>query len=318
MNQPILVPLDGSALAEQALPFAEALADVSESPLLLLCTSYVANMPGLDAAEEQVRLVTEAELYLRRVASRLKKRGIAVETSAPYGPAGQVIVREARVRRAWLIAMATHGRGGLGRALYGSVADRVIRQAPVPVLLVRAWHAGDSRARLIGTGPILVSLDGSAYAEESLPFARMLASLLRARVLLVQAIPPLDTALTPDGMAVALFTEDRTDAEQAARKRLARLATGLMAQGIAAEVIVRHGDPAATIAAVAEEQGAALTVLATHGRTGLDRLLLGSVAERVVRHGATPSVLVRSGQGEGLIASASHLPTTTTDEEREG
>jgi nucleotide-binding universal stress UspA family protein len=297
MKQPILVPLDASALAEQALPFAEALAEASGSPLLLLCASYVASVPGLDVAEEQARVVTDAELYLRRVATRLKRSGIAVETCAPYGVAGQAIAREARVRRAWLIVMATHGRGGLERALLGSVADGVVRQSPVPVLLLRAWHSGDSRARLLGSGPILVPLDGSAHAEEVLPIARALASMLGTRMIVARAIPPPDTALTPDGMAVALFTEDRAVAEREARAYLARVAATFAEQDTAVETLVRHGEPAATIAAIAEEQGAALTVLATHGRSGLDRLLMGSVAERIVQHGATPVVLVRSGQG---------------------
>ncbi|MFN8511153.1 MAG: universal stress protein [Chloroflexia bacterium] len=154
-----MVPLDGSPLAEQALPFAEALAELSGSPLLLLCASYVPSLPGLDVADEQVKAVTDAEIYLHRIASRLKKRGIAVETCAPYGPPKKVIAREAAARKAWLIAMATHGRGGLDRVLYGSVTEGVVRQSPVPVLLVRAWHAGDSTDRLL-TSPILVPLDG--------------------------------------------------------------------------------------------------------------------------------------------------------------
>jgi nucleotide-binding universal stress UspA family protein len=262
MTRPILVPLDGSALAEQALPFAEALAEASGSPLLLLCASYVASVPGLDVADEQVRLVTDAELYLSRVATRLKRRGFAVETCAPYGLPRQVIAREARVRRAWLIAMATHGRGGLGRALYGSVADGVVRQTPVPVLLVRAWHAGDSKARLLGAGPLLVPLDGSAYADEALPTARSLATMLRTSVILARAIPPPDTALTPDGMAVALFGEDGAVAEREAREHLEQAAATFVERGIAVETIVRHGEPTAIIAAVAEERGAALTVLA--------------------------------------------------------
>src|SRR5690349_643343 len=103
MNAPILVPLDGSALAEQALAFAEALATASGSPLVLLFASYVADGFGVDAAESQVQELASAETYLRRIATRLKRRGLTVETCAPYGLAGQVIAREANTRRAWLI-----------------------------------------------------------------------------------------------------------------------------------------------------------------------------------------------------------------------
>lgn len=304
MNRPILVPLDGSALAEQALPLAEALAEASDSPILILSASYVASVPGLDVSDEQVRMIADAESYLDRVASRLKKRGIAVETCAPYGAARQVIVREARAHRAWLIVMATHGRGGLGRALYGSVADGVVRRAPAPILLVRAWHAGDSKARLLGSAPIIAPLDGSIHAEAALPLARSLAVALRARVLLVRAIPPLDAARTPDGVAVSHPTEERTEAGQLARAYLERIAALFAGAGIGVESIVRFGEPSDVVVAVAEESGAGLTVLTTHGRTGLDRLLLGSVAERIVRRGATPILLVRPGQGGQMLESA--------------
>jgi nucleotide-binding universal stress UspA family protein len=304
MNPPILVPLDGSALAEQALGFAEVLAEASGSPLLLLCASHVADLPGLDVAEEQVEAVVDAELYLRKVASRLKKRGVAVETCAPYGKAGQAILREAGARGAWLIDMATHGRGGVDRVLYGSVTEGVVRQSPVPVLLVRAWHSGDSLARLRGSGQILVPLDGSIHAEGALPVATFLAAALRARVILAQAIPPRDVALTPDGMAVSLFAKEGPAEELGVEHYLQRFANALVEAGIHTETIVRCGEPSRVVSAIAEERGAALTVLATHGRTGLDRLLIGSVAERIVRHGASPVLLVRPGHG----GDTPHLP----------
>ena len=292
MKEPILVPLDGSALAEQALPFAEALAATSGSPLVLLYASYVPMVFGIDSSEAQVQELAVAEAYLRKIVPRLRRRGLVVETCAPYGLAGQAIAREASTRRAWLIAMSTHGRGMLGRLLSGGVAAEVVRRATVPVLLVRAWHAGDARSRLIIGKTIVVPLDGSALAETALPVAQALAASLGGPLLLVRAVPPADPVLTPDGMAVALFTEDRTVAEREANEYLAPLAARLADAGNAVQALVRFGKPAEVIRAVAEEHGAALTVLATHGRTGLDRLLLGSVAEAVVRHGATPVLLV--------------------------
>ena len=292
MNEPILVPLDGSALAEQALPFAEALATASGSPLVLLYASYVAPVLGIDSSEEQVQELAAAEAYLRKIAARFRRRGLPVETCAPYGPVGQAIAREASTRRAWLIAMATHGRGTLGRFFSGGVAADVVRRTVVPVLLVRAWHAGDAKSRLVVGETIVVPLDGSVLAETALPVAQALAASLGSPLLLVRAVPPPDPVLTPDGMAVALFAEDRAAAEREADGYLAALAARLAADGIAAQCLVCFGKPADVIRAVAEEHGVALTVLATHGRTGVDRLLLGSVAEAVVRHGATPVLLV--------------------------
>ncbi|MFN8539601.1 MAG: universal stress protein [Thermomicrobiales bacterium] len=129
-----------------------------------------------------------------------------------------MIAREAAARKAWLIAMATHGRGGLDRVLYGSVTEGVVRQSPVPVLLVRAWHAGNSQDRLLASSPILVPLDGSLHAEAALPVAalrRLRAAAADPRA--GQSGWPLDPALTPDGMAASLFTEDRPTAEREAR-----------------------------------------------------------------------------------------------------
>ena len=311
MNAPILVPLDGSLLAEQAIPFAEAFAVASRSPLLLLCASYVAGLPGMDIAEEQVRELADAERYLRGVAARLSKRGLIVGTCVPYGLAGASIVQEATIRGARMIVMATHARGGLGRLLHGSVAEEVVRDSSVPVLLLRAWHASDLYARLARPGALIVPLDGSAIAEAALPTAESLAATLRAEVVLVRAVPPPDIALSPGGMSAALFPTDWAMAEREASAYLERVAARLRAAGIVTTAIVRTGAPANVVAAVAEERGAALTILTTHGRTGLDRLMLGSVAEAIVRHGATPVLLVKPETADLAAAEVTgdRLPT---------
>lgn len=293
MNAPILVPLDGSLLAEQAIPFAEAFAAASQSPLLLLCASYVSGLPGMDIAEEQVRELADAERYLRGVAARLAGHNLTIETCVPYGLAGPSIVQEANIRGAQMIAMATHARGSLGRFVYGSVAEEVVRDSSVPVLLLRAWHAGDFYTRLARPGALVVPLDGSALAEAALPMAESLAAMLHAEVVLISAVPSPDIALTPGGMSAALFPTDRATAEREANAYLERVAVRLRAAGIVATTVVRTGAPANVVAAVAEERGAALTILTTHGRTGLDRLMLGSVAEAIVRHGATPVLLMK-------------------------
>lgn len=318
MKAPILVPLDGSLLAEQALAFAEMFALAGEQPLLLVCASYVAGLPGMDVSEEQVRQIAEAEAYLHKVARGAKKRGLTVETAAPYGLAGPAIIDEARVRGANLIVMATHGRGGLGRLIYGSVAEAVVRDAPVPVLLVRAWHGGDVRARIAAPGAIVAPLDGSALAETALPVARSLASALEAELALVRAVPPPDAALTPDGMAVALFTEDREAVTREANEYLARVAASLADSGIKVTTSVRVGVPASVITAVADERGAALTVLATHARTGLNRFFLGSVAEAIVRQGATPVLLVNPEYAQETALPLASARPAATDGATEG
>ena len=138
----ILVPLDGSPLAEAALPRAVELAEGSGARLLLLRAAHAAALPGVDATEAQVRAVEEAEAYLAEVAKRLTGTRVAnLETSVWYGPAAYAIVEGARLHKADLIVMTTHGRSGLRRLILGSVAESVLRGTTTPILLVRAVEA---------------------------------------------------------------------------------------------------------------------------------------------------------------------------------
>lgn len=133
----ILIPLDGSALAESALAKATEVAG-NESTLMLLRAAEAHTLPGVDPTEAQVEVVREAEEYLAAVAARLKEQGVErVETSVWYGPAASAIVEAARLRKADLIVMSTHGRSGLGRLILGSVAESVLRGTTTPILLLR-------------------------------------------------------------------------------------------------------------------------------------------------------------------------------------
>ena len=135
----ILVPLDGSALAEQALTKALDLAEGREPVCLLLRAAEASTWPGVDPTDAQIRVVHEAEQYLDAVQARLAAKGLRkVETSVWYGPPASAIVEAARVANADLIVMTTHGRSGLGRLILGSVAEAVLRGTSVPILLLRA------------------------------------------------------------------------------------------------------------------------------------------------------------------------------------
>jgi nucleotide-binding universal stress UspA family protein len=136
MLSTILVPLDGSALAERALPFAERLAGRSSAKVVLLRAAQAWTIPGSDPAEHQLKALHESEAYLERLADGLSERGISVEVASLYGNPARAILDAAHTRQADLIVMATHGRGGLRRWAYGSIADQVLRQAEKPVLLV--------------------------------------------------------------------------------------------------------------------------------------------------------------------------------------
>jgi nucleotide-binding universal stress UspA family protein len=153
MFQHIVVALDGSQLAERVLPYVEELAAKFGSKLVLVRSTPPVERSGaaLAAAEGALTIDptawvdqerAEAESYLTDISNRLRERRIAVETAQPEGVAAQVIAQEARRSGADLIAMTTHGAGGLGRLLFGSVADEVLRTAPCPVLLVRVHEQG--------------------------------------------------------------------------------------------------------------------------------------------------------------------------------
>jgi len=140
--QKVLVPLDGSALAEAALPKAVEMAESSGAKLLLIRAAEAHTLPGVDPTEAQIKVVQEAEGYLAQVRDRLAAQGRKeVETSVWYGPAAYAIVEAARLGKADLIAMTTHGRSGLGRLILGSVAESVLRGTTTPILLIRVAEA---------------------------------------------------------------------------------------------------------------------------------------------------------------------------------
>ena len=310
MATPILVPLDGSELAELALPHAEALGRHIGASLVLVRAVEVSGLPGTDATDAQVRAVDEAESYLARIARLLAQRGVPAETATPYGEAAGRIVEESRLREAGLIVMSTHGRSGLSRWVQGSVAEQVLSKASVPVLMVRAWERELSP---VGEHPrLLVPLDGSSFAESALPVARDLARRLDGDLVLVHAKPVDQTDLvygtaraplwhgthsTPymQPFPMAYPVDEALDTGH--ESYLRRVAGELKRDGTVVEIDNRDGDVVEVITDAAREHGAALVVMATSARTGLRRAVLGSIAGEVLRKGATPLVLHRPPSG---------------------
>lgn len=134
----ILVPLDGSVLAETAVYRAADLARQTGATLLLLRAAEAHTLPGADPTGAQVEVVREAEEYLAGVTARLTERGLGkAETSVWYGPPAPAIIEAARMQEVDLIVMTTHGRSGLGRLILGSVAESVLRGTGTPILLLR-------------------------------------------------------------------------------------------------------------------------------------------------------------------------------------
>lgn len=194
MYHRILVPLDGSELAELALAPAGLLARRFRAQLWLVSVLVPVPLESGSSVRLARTAVDQAQDYLQDVQRRLEADGLAVRAIVRWGdPAGEILAT-AHESRAVLIAMATHGRGGLGRWMIGSVADRVVRAATIPVLVVPARAA----ARQPGFHRLLVPLDGSALAEAALPHALLLARTFNATVELLSVVPRSDLTAYPE------------------------------------------------------------------------------------------------------------------------
>lgn len=290
----LLVPLDGSPLSESILAVAEEWAKEEEAEVFLLRAVLVHHLPGGDDTEAQVRAVGEAEAYLAGVADRLERRGVKqIRRAVWYDEPAAAITQAVARNGVDLITMATHGRGGLSRLVLGSVAEAVVRSVRVPVLLIR----GQSAWKPWTTRKILVPLDGSEASEGILPVAQRLAGTRDLTVVLFKVIDPLDLA----AMGEASTRPDELMAHRAqdAERHLAKVAEPLQETGLRVECVVGFGRAAEAIAALAGRERVDLIVMATHGRSGLSRLLMGSVAAEVLRRAPVPVLLFKDGGRAG-------------------
>ncbi len=304
MLQNILVPLDGSATGEAALPYAIGLAQRSGAKLTLIRAARAgARLFAED--DDQAVAIGAAERYLEAVATRVAAQGVAVDTGVPYGPTAEWIGAETELRSVDFVVMATHDRIGPQRWVQGSVAESVVHHASVPVLLVRA--APDTSEWNPPSEPVLVvPLDGSTFAEAALPIARALAVLLSARAVLVGVCAPSDSAIPSDGGVFVHTKDDDLRRQYDMRAYLNSVLRKLPL--IEAETVVRVGDAATEIAREVEERSAGAVIMATHGRTGLVRTILGSVAGGVVHRTTAPVVLVRPGHVRSEVDPALAAP----------
>jgi nucleotide-binding universal stress UspA family protein len=285
MLKRILVPLDGSSLAERALSLATTLSIPTGAHLAL-----VRVFAGKDPAAGGPPFGT----YLETTAATLRDRGFRVDTAELSGePVARTLGDAARDLSADLVTMTTHGRAGPRRWVLGSVAEALVACSPVPVLLQRAWDPG-RRAMLLGDQPtLLVAVDGSRFAEAVLPTALALGDDLGAEILLVRVDQRAYDILRPEEDIASTPSAPEYRPVGSIREYLEKLEARLRMQtGLPIRYRVECGDPATAIGEAAEEAHAALVLMATHGRTGLQRMALGSVADGVLRHGRTPLVLV--------------------------
>jgi nucleotide-binding universal stress UspA family protein len=311
----ILVPLDGSALSEQILPYARLLASPLSARLHLLRIVSEAEkeqslahedvllfegggpVPNHRIREQRVldTLCANARSALEALAAPLRTEGFDVTVEVRTGAPAERIVAVAEEAHSTLIAMATHGYGGLRRWALGSVADKVAHASTLPLLLVRSVSQPAGVARL---KRILVPLDGSALARQALPLATELATCAQAELLLVQAIPPLTEPYIGGGLPAGALETLR----EHARQELSAVAGKLRPYQVPVRIATVDGRAAEVILKAAVQRQADLIVMATHGRSGLSRWALGSVADKLLHAARTPLLLVRArNDAEHLI-----------------
>jgi len=283
MYERILVPLDGSETAEVAVPRAEELAEMLEADITLLhvCES------------EDDKNYHMHSLHIEKIAElskqRAKEKGFKVNPVQLTGHHAEQIVDYADKEDIGLIIMATHGLSGIRRWVLGSVTEKVIRATTKPVIIIRA----DSDSAAIKKA--LVPLDGSKESEAVLPYIEELASRLKSEVVLLHAVVPITSAYSMpfEPAAVPLPQEDLSLLKVKAQEYLSEMAVMLNGKGIKTSSRVVFGPAADEIIGVADEINADLVAMSTHGRSGISRWAIGSVADKILRAGNTPVMLVR-------------------------
>jgi len=297
MTGTIVVPLDGSELAERALPYAIRMARSRGDQLVLLRVALASapmTIEGTQWERDQRDAVEESERYLEGVLVGVKDVPASLEV--PYGPAAREILAAVRRLHATSVVMATHGRTGLSHLLHGSVAEEVLAASHVPVLLVRS-HVGPP-AELPDAPRLLVPLDATALSEAAVDTAlEYLRGAAQGTLVLATVVAEPDHVERDErGRVLAYLDQQEAAQTRGARDYLERVAATLRQQApetVAIAVDVTIGSPEEAIAALATAHQSNLIVMATHARTGVDRIRLGSVAGGVLRTSALPVLLVR-------------------------
>lgn len=304
----ILVPIDGSELAERAvapsLRIARAMAREAkhddQAPAIHLILLRVVSTPAMVSADpvlydELIRMGSdEAQAYLRSVAAELEVDGVSVETRTVTGPPAEAIVNFAEDNSVDLIVISSHGRTGGNRWVYGSVAEKVLHHAPCAVIIIRA----QATVEMFANRSILVPLDGSPLAETALAPAMALANGVGSDIKLLRVVPMQEPTPQSVDMAARRYGELMDEAYQrekaAAETYLQQIYNAWPSDHVFFDVQVTGGNVADAIVDYAEEQRADLIIMSSHGRSGMGRWLHGSVAEKVLQGARCATMIIRS------------------------
>ena len=302
MYNRVLVLLDGSGPAEQILPFAGQIARDTGASIQLLSvvesdleSRMVTATRGRYVEDPRNAAVAMAEEYLREVAQRLEVSAELVSSGVLVGRVVDEIQHEAKRVSSTLLAMTTHGRAGLWRLTLGSVATKLVQSAQSPILLLRP---GSRDLDLCGEdlSTVIVPLDGSQLAEAALPHASSLARALDCSVVLTSVAPSQASLAVTYGASGRYYVPPGAvgRVRSALQEYLEAKAQELTGQGVnSVRVQFMQGDAAKRILALAKADPGSLVVISTHGRSGLGRWVMGSVADKVMRQSVRPVLVIR-------------------------
>jgi nucleotide-binding universal stress UspA family protein len=308
MPRRILVPLDGSPLSEEVVPWVDELAAALDAEVELirvlerdsasdavagevafnerLSAGSTTTPPSVSSMQAEAS-EKDARLELARVRSRFQQTP-SIDLNVLEGDPAQAIVQRVGAVDASLIAMATHGRTGIARTVLGSVAGRVVGHSPVPVLIVRSGLTMPAHR----PERVLAALDTSDFGAAALQAVQPIAQELRWRIILFHALDLPAPTLPVQGAAIPLGLPP-SHAPDAVMTYLEALANNVKADGLEVEIRLGAGHAADATVRGAEETGAGIIVMSTHGRSGVARWLLGSVAEDVIARAHIPVLVLR-------------------------
>ncbi len=314
----LLVPLDGSHLAEEALPYAVRLAKRLNSQILLFSVVKVGGFVQDNPAAESVS-ISATEEYLQEVSEILTDHKLEPHLEA-HNVRTLVVCNEpmrevplvAASEKAGLIIMTTHGRGGLSRLVLGSNAAAILQHSALPVLLLHPSGLEDPLPLVEAVGTpianlsadtnasgeaIVVTLDGSPEAEAALEPATELARALNSTLHLLEVVTPV-VPINYSGIAISYYKENSEEQVASLRKEaneyLNKMQARVLEKGLDCIKTVREGDPATEIVDYASKVPASILVMATHARGRVGDILLGSVAEKVMRQTHLPVMMVNT------------------------
>lgn len=281
----IAVLLDGSPYAAKALPIAKLISKASGARLTLL-SSVKDHTPALQEQYEATRV--EREEYLKMVTADLNSQGY--KTSYTVRPGFIVVATEELIEQDGidLVVTTTRGKSGVQHWLTGGVSAKLVHTIDKPVLLVHDVDGADGRQLKLER--ILVALDGSIYSENVLPYARVLGKSFGCELILmsVPAIPQVENYRAPADVLSSI----RSKAVKNMQKFLDAVARSLRKDGLSVRTLVTGSLPARSIVEVADQEDVDMIMLTSRGRGGLDLLIMGSVAQRVVQNSEAPVFMV--------------------------